>query len=120
MPINAKILVVAPDPAFRRSLAFVLETEGCRVDVAEHLTDLDGLSRRYDCLVVDHRSLPKMTDSGTALAGAQIPVIALASHSQDMVARGFARVLEKPLLGQTLIEAVCEALKREPRRAMPT
>lgn len=90
------------------------------MDVAEHLTDRDGLSRRYDCLVVDHRSLPKTTDSGTALAGVQIPVIALASHSQDMVARGFTRVVEKPFLGQTLIDAVCEALKREPQRATPT
>ena len=120
MPTNAKILVVAPDPAFRRSLAFVLEAEGCGVEIVERLPDLNTLSDRYDCLVIDHRSIPAGMRSGILLAGVRTPVVVLASHTQDFVARGFERVVLKPLLGHKLVEAVRDALRREPRPAMPT
>lgn len=120
LPTNAKILVVAPDPDFRRSLAFVLEAEGCRVNIVERLPDLDTLSDRYDCLVIDHRALPAAAQSGTLLASMRTPMVVLVSHAQDVVARGFERVVVKPFLGHKLVEAVRDALKQEPQRAMPT
>lgn len=120
MPTNAKILVVAPDPEFRRSLAFVLEAEGCRVEIAERLPALDAIPGRYDCLVIDHRSIPAGVRIGTLFAGTPIPIVVLASHAQDMLARGFERVVVKPFLGRRLVEAVRDAVKREPRPTMPT
>ena len=120
LPTNAKILVVAPDPDFRRSLAFVLEAEGCRVNILERLPDLDTLSDRYDCLVIDHRSIPAAAQSGTLLASMRTPMVVLVSDAQDMVARGFERVVVKPFLGHKLVEAVRDALKQEPQRVMPT
>jgi len=120
LSINAKILVIALDPTFRRSLAFVLEAEGCDVQMAELLPELDALSHRYDCLVIDHRSIPAGVRSGILLAAVRTPVVVLASHAQDFVTRGFERVVLKPLLGHKLVDAVRDALRREPRPATPT
>lgn len=114
MPTNAKILVAAPDPAFRRSLAFVLEAEGCHVDMADRLCDLDGLPARYACLVVDHRVIASGPDGAPGLAGLQMPVVVLASNPQEMASRGFVRVVVKPLLGQNLIDAVRHAVMKYP------
>jgi DNA-binding response OmpR family regulator len=109
LPHTAKILVVAPDPAFRRSLAFAIEAEGFEVDLADRLPAAEKLSGRYDCLVVDHRAIP----AGTA-APSGMPLILLASHVEDVSAFGMTQVLEKPLLGHTLIEALRTALERDP------
>lgn len=120
LPTNAKILVVAPDRDFRRSLAFVLEAEGCRVNIVERLPDLDTLSDRYDCLVIDHRSIPAGARDGILFAGMRTPVVVLSSNAQDMIARGFERVVLKPFLGHKLVEAVRDVLRREPQPAMST
>lgn len=90
------------------------------MDVAEQLPSPEALSDRYDCLVIDHRSMPVGARSATPLAALRIPVVVLASHPQDMAARGFERVVVKPFLGHRLIEAVRDALKNEPRCATPT
>jgi CheY-like chemotaxis protein len=116
LPIKARILVVAPDPSFRRSLAFVFEAEGCRVEVAEEVPSMARIASHYDCIVLDHRSIPSRSRRDEVLAKTDIPVILLASQPQDWVTRGFEMVVEKPLLGQSLVDAVHGILRKSDLR----
>ncbi|KXF75650.1 hypothetical protein ATN84_16805 [Paramesorhizobium deserti] len=111
------ILIVASDPTFRQSLAFVLEAEGCRVDLTDQLPIADETMgermARYDCIVVDDRSVgPKPSD----IAKLRIlgkPVVLLVNHLPDVAEGGAIRLVEKPLLGRTLVEAVRALLGRD-------
>jgi len=120
MPTGTRILVVAPDLSFRRSLAFLLETEGCRVDLSDLLPPASAFSGRYDCIVIDHRLLPPGASGAKGPVDGP-PLVLLASRIEEMTARGFDRVVEKPLLGRTLVDAVRAAVREgEPPEARTT
>jgi two-component system, LuxR family, response regulator FixJ len=114
------IIVVDDDEAVRESLKFSLELDGLTVhafDGAESLLRYPGL-KKAACLVLDNR----MPDTdGFALRkklaarGLSMPLILITAPVSSELHRrarnaGFFAVLEKPLLGNVLLENVHAAI----------
>ena len=110
------VLIVDDDQAVREALQFALRLEGLCVHVhsgaAALLADPD-LSRAA-CVILDDR-MPRM--DGFALlsrlqaGNANLPAIMLTSHATPGVraraeAAGVSKVLEKPLLDNTLMDSI--------------
>lgn len=119
-PFDPTVFVVDDDPAVLGSLKFSLETEGFRVRVfltgRDLLSDGEALPQAA-CLVVDYNlSGSNGLDLIAALRakGNRLPAILITSHPSPEVrhraqAAGIA-VVEKPLLGNALSEAIHRAL----------
>jgi FixJ family two-component response regulator len=113
------IVIVDDDPAILNSLRFALEIEGMAVRTYQSGESLLGAEAlpATDCLVIDHR-LPGM--DGLALLdqlrarGAKPPAILITSHPSEAVQRlalaAGMTIVEKPLLGDTLINAIRNAI----------
>jgi two-component system response regulator FixJ len=111
------IAVVDDDRAVRNSLKFALEVEGYSVRAFAVGGDLLGSSipHRYDCLVID-QDLPGM--SGLELIARlrerriDAPAILTTTNPTAAVIKGAKQagiaVLEKPLLGNILIDKIHE------------
>jgi CheY-like chemotaxis protein len=57
LPLSAgHILVIAPNPDFRRSLAFALETEGYSVEAEGAIPSKDRLAL-FGAIIVDHKAI---------------------------------------------------------------
>jgi FixJ family two-component response regulator len=110
------VIIVDDDRAVRDALQFALRLEGLRVHVhcggASLLADPD--LNRAGCVVLDHR-MPQL--DGFALLSAlrihnpDLPTIMLTSRVTPQVraranAAGVYSVLEKPLLGNVLVEKI--------------
>ncbi|MCR4269132.1 DNA-binding response regulator [Nitratireductor sp. ZSWI3] len=108
--MHATILVVAPDSAFRLSLRFMLESEGYEVEVLNGLTDLRLLRPKAHCLIIDHEILERQRMPVAALLEEGGPVIVLADIPVDTPADPRLRMIEKPLLGGTVVRAVHDLL----------
>lgn len=116
------VLVIDDDPAVRGSLKFSLEIEGfsvrCYESPAEFLAARD-LPRRA-CLIVDQK-MPGISGldllaSLNADRRAAMPAILITSYPSEAL-RGRAdaagiRIVEKPLLGNALSEAICQVMAR--------
>lgn len=104
---DGHILVIAPDTGLRLSLVFALETAGYRVTAHEGLR---GNGTRYDCLVLDDRAIQgRNQDVVNFCANAQ-PVILVADATIPWLADWVAGVVEKPIAGNALTEAVSAAI----------
>ena len=120
---NPVIVVVDDDAAVRGSLKFALEIEGFVVRTYPKGDDLLDDVRRADCacFIID-QWLPGMNglDVVAELRKARIaaPVILITSHPTSMVQQRADQagvpILEKPLLGNALIDRVRDALARPP------
>lgn len=123
MSVRARILIVTPDPEIRRSLRFLLEAEGYRVQARDRLPGRltralpRPLAGAPDALVLDlGRALPGDLPPG-------LPLVLLVDRSAAQPLPPGAQVVEKPLLGQDLAEALGRALREGPRtgpRGSPT
>ena len=120
---NPVIVVVDDDAAVRGSLKFALEIEGFAVRTyprGDELLD-DGCCADCACFIIDHK-LPGMNglDVVAALRKQRIaaPVILITSHPTNMVQQRAAQagvpIVEKPLLGNALIDRVRDAIGRLP------
>jgi len=117
------IAVVDDDAAVRGSLKFALEIEGFAVRTFPKGDDLLGDVRLGDCacFIIDQK-LPGMNglDVVAALRKERIaaPVILITSHPtnilQERAARAGVPIVEKPLLGNALIDRVRDAITRPP------
>ena len=115
------VVIVDDDPAVCASLKFSLELDGFCVraygGAAELLNGCDLTD--CDCFVIDQR-MPGM--SGLELIGklwdldVRTPVILLVSHPNAAVSARAAKVgvpiVEKPLIGNTLVDTIREACGR--------
>jgi two-component system, LuxR family, response regulator FixJ len=112
------IIVVDDDPAVRNSLKFSLEIEGFLVRLYASGSELLGEHDipRCSCLVVDQR-MPGIAglDLICKLRGQSIsaPAILITSHPTAELARRAAganvSIVEKPLLGNALLEQIHNA-----------
>jgi len=108
------ILVVAPDIGFRRSLAFMMETEGFRVvtlDALAGVAELGEGGARFACAVIDDAALPG--GFGPAMLELERlvwPVVLLATRIDRMPVDWRYGLVEKPLLGGSLVDAVTAAI----------
>jgi FixJ family two-component response regulator len=117
------IVVVDDDAAVRGSLKFALEIEGFVVRTYPKGGDLLDDVRRTDCacFIIDQR-LPGMNglDVVAELRKERIaaPVILITSQPTSMVQQRAAQagvpIVEKPLLGNALIDRVRDAIARPP------
>jgi|SRR5579871_1881534 len=121
--VNPVIVVVDDDAAVRGSLKFALEIEGFAVRTyprGDKLLD-DGSCADCVCFIIDQK-LPGMNglDVVAALRRQRIaaPVILITSQPTNMVQQRAAQagvpILEKPLLGNALIDRVRDAIGRLP------
>jgi len=120
---NPLIVVVDDDEAVRGSLKFALEIEGFAVRTYPKGDDLLGDLCRADCacFIIDQK-LPGMNglDVVAKLRKERIaaPVILITSQPtsvvQQLAAQAGVPIVEKPLLGNALIERVRDALGHLP------
>lgn len=109
-----RILVIAPDEAMRLSLCFVLEAEGFAVGLAASALEIAGELEQADCIIIDDTALREARAAGLTIG--PTPVIVLAERPEESIAGPGDRLVEKPLLGQALIDLVEKVL---PVRGMP-
>ncbi len=123
VPASPLVIVVDDDAAVRGSLKFALEIEGFAVHAYAKGDDLmeDAALSRCACFIIDQK-LPGMTglDVVAALRGQRIatPAILITSHPsgslQERAAKAGIPIVEKPLLGNALIEQVRAAVTNGP------
>lgn len=115
------VVVVDDDAALLAALRFSLELDGLRVITHRSAETVSASSLPPDnaCLVLDYR-LPGRDGldllTGLRNAGIDLPAILVTSHAGPAVRLGArsagAVLLEKPLLGETLVNAIRKALGR--------
>ena len=114
------VIVVDDDDAVRNSLKFALEVEGFAVHLCPggaELLDSPELGN-CACLVID-QNMPGMSGLDTVRQlrdrNVSVPAILITGHlSAFLRARAFAAgigVVEKPLLGNALVEGIRGAIK---------
>jgi two-component system response regulator FixJ len=119
----AVVGIVDDEPAVRNSLKFSLEIEGLAVAVfagANELLRERDLSR-FRCLVVD-QNMPGQNglDLIAELRSRQVPVpiiLITSNPSKALIARAATAgvpIVEKPLLGNTLMDKIREAIDPHP------
>jgi two-component system response regulator FixJ len=121
------VFIVEPDSALRRSLNFSLGIDGYRVETYQDAEAF--LAAAHDvtqgsCLVVDYR-LPDM--DGIQLierlraSGSNLPAILIVTNPSADLARRVAEadiaLVEKPLLGTTLLDAIGDVLSVAPQES---
>ena len=115
----ASVIVVDDDPAVLAALNFALELEG--FSVATYGSGSEVLVQsgfpKAACLIIDYR-LPDMDGLNLLAAlrsrGVELPAVLITSRPPDGLRRRAAAanvpIVEKPLLGSALIEAIHVAL----------
>jgi FixJ family two-component response regulator len=116
---TATVLIAVGDGVLADSLRFSLELEGFDVKLCdEHsLLRAAGGAEAPGCLVLDHDVFARMLNGKGERRFAEfgIPVVLMVSHkTEKVVARaeqaGVTKVVEKPLLGGVLLDAIRTAL----------
>lgn len=109
------VAIVAADEPLRRSLAFLLEIEGYRTMSHSLLTK--GLRRiatmPTDCVIVD-ADIAGFREAERDLRSLGVPLILLTSGSARPIPHAIR--LQKPVLGQALLDIVASAIQG---RALP-
>lgn len=113
--------IVDDDPAVLNALKFSLEVDGFSVGVYGSAAELlrEGDLSRFQCLVID-QNMPRMTgiDLVTELRAlhCSAPIILITSAPpRALIARARdagVPIVEKPLLGNTLIDKINEVVAR--------
>lgn len=130
MPKTPTIAIVADDPALTASLHFALELEGYAVRGYRALSQLlrEAPQPAPACLIVDQDSI----EPGSSIAAPYLslatfagPVILMTSHPTaallDVVRSApRLRMVDKPLLGNTLSDAIRDLLPKAAGGAKPS
>jgi FixJ family two-component response regulator len=111
------VLVVVPDNDLRRSLSYLLEAEGLSVLAYERLDQAIGgpASDTFHCAVVDEDAIEGHDLGWLALSEIAVPIVILWNRLRSVPENIVAAVLDKPLLGQRVVDAVLAGLDRGSR-----
>lgn len=104
------MLVIVPDAQLRRSVAFLLEAEGYAVHAFASLADADRRAP-VACAIVDEAAVTGGAPFWTGLAALALSSVILSSKGQPQPQQRGMRLVEKPLLGQRLVDAVQAACR---------
>jgi FixJ family two-component response regulator len=116
------ILIATSDGVLADSLRFSLELEGFDAEFCDECSLLPAMTARKPpgCLVLDQDVFTRMVDSEAEplLAEIGIPVVLMVGHTTQRVlarakAAGVTKVIEKPLLGGVLFDAIRTALREK-------
>jgi FixJ family two-component response regulator len=118
VPEARTILIAVGDGVLADSLRFSLELEGYAARLCDELSLLPALAEQAPgLLVVDQDVFMRLDgrDGTEALMQSGIPVVLMVGHKSKRVmekakAAGVSRVIEKPLLGGVLFDAIRNAL----------
>lgn len=112
-----RVLVVAPSPDLRKSLAFALEAEGYVVTTHAGILGNDA-SRGYDAVVFDHKAAAAGPRKQVVdFCRSAQPLVLLAGSPQLWLAREAYSVVPTPLMGDALSNAVAAAVAHTAQRA---
>ena len=107
------ILIATGDGVLADSLRFSLELEGFEARLCDELSLLPALatSEAPGCLLLDQDVFARMVEGEPPLGDLGMPVVLLVGALTRRVlerasAAGIAKVVEKPLLGGVLVEAI--------------
>jgi len=113
------ILIAVEDGVLADSLRFSLELEGFDVELCDEHSLPGAMSEAEapGCLVVDHDVFARMLEGkgDHRLAAFGIPIVLMVGHKTERVvahaeASGVTKVVEKPLLGGVLLNAITTAI----------
>jgi len=108
------VVVIAADPSFRRSLAFLFEMEGFKVTQHDGVPDIAQAPGRSRCAVVDQGSLDARPDFWHRLRGMTDAIVVLLDRMSELPADLLVHAVEKPFVGAALVATVKEALLSNP------
>lgn len=115
----ATILIGVGDGVLADSLRFSLELEGYAVKLCDEYSLLRAIAagEKQGCLVLDQDVFARMMDRRFYAFG--VPVVLMVECQTGRVlaraeAAGVTRVVEKPILGSVLSEAIKTAIKESP------
>lgn len=106
---TGRILVIAPNPDFRRSIAFALEAEGYAVTARGDLGHRDP-ALTFDAVVLDHKAAKGPHDTVLAFCRDLKPVVLLAGTPQPWLVGDVFRAVQTPLVNGALSQAVADAV----------
>jgi CheY-like chemotaxis protein len=106
---TGRILVIAPNSDFRKSLTFALEAEGYAT--AEATTVPSASAETYDAVVLDHKATRGRQQDVLDFCQQSQPVVLLAGDPQPWLAERVFRAVPTPILGQSLSNAVADAVR---------
>lgn len=123
MRTDATVFLVDDDESARKSLEFLVESVGLRVETYESAVDFLAAydPEKSGCLVLDVR-MPRMSglelQQKLAGAGLRIPIIFVSGHADiAMASRAFRAgafdFVEKPVNNQELLERIQQAIDRD-------
>ena len=107
------MLVIARDKELRRSIAFLLEAEGFDVSAYESVPSVGGIERRR-CAVVDEDATVGDSQAWDRLKEISETIVLLLDRTGELPSDPVVRAVEKPFLGQNLVQAVRDALLQHP------
>jgi DNA-binding NarL/FixJ family response regulator len=115
VPKAGTILIATRDGVLADSLRFSLELEGFSARLCDELSLFSSLAatERPGCLVLDQDVFDRMVEEkgDRLLAGSAVPVVLLVEGTTRRLleradAARIAKIVEKPLLGEILVDAV--------------
>jgi len=119
----ATILIAVGDGVLADSLRFSLELEGFEVKLCDEHSLIGAMAANETpgCLVLDQDVFARMVDGkgDRRFAAFGIPVVLMVGHKTERVVAsaekaGVTNVVEKPLLGGVLFDAIRTALRKMP------
>ena len=120
------ILIAVADGVLADSLRFSLELEGFAVKLCDEFTVTRALlsDGKRRCLVADQAVFARIVEREPDLAARGIPVVLMVGYKTHRIvdraeSAGVAEVVETPLFGRALFDAINSALDRAELRAQP-
>jgi FixJ family two-component response regulator len=119
MPEPRIVLIAVGDGVLADSLRFSLELEGLAVNLCDETSLLAAVNAKDapGCIVIDHDVFARILGryDTSPFAGIGIPVLLMVGHETESLldrvkTAGVTRLVEKPLLGGVLSEAIRDAL----------
>ena len=122
------ILIAVSDGVLADSLRFSLELEGFETRFCDEYSLLPAMAapRSGGCLVLDQDVFARIADGQDSrlFAGRDMPVVLMVSQTTQRIlaqaeAAGVTELVEKPLLGGVLFQAIRRAIGRPRKSSQP-